>query len=211
MTQVSKPLLGLLLATVLFFGLWIVALKPSSSTSAAQSGGLGQYQGAINAAHNAVNVANGAGAKSAGVSTAPVDHAPAAAASSATKTPTTSAAPAPKPVHVSTAAAKVRLGIVQAALRAHKVLLLLFYNPAGSDDVAVKQAMGSVSGDRGRIVKLAVPITELSRYTVITTNVPVTSSPTLVVVDRHQHATTIVGFADPFEISQRVDSALAVK
>ena len=61
------------------------------------------------------------------------------------------------------------------------------------------------------VVKLAVPLSELARYPVVTTQVPVSESPTLVLIDRAQQATTIVGFADRFEIAQRVDDALAAK
>ena len=61
------------------------------------------------------------------------------------------------------------------------------------------------------LLGLAVPLIELSQYAVVTTQVPVSSSPTLVLIDRTQHASTIVGFADRFEIAQRVDDALAAK
>jgi len=54
-THVSRPLIGLLVGAVLFFALWIVALKPSSGSSPG-SGGLGQYQGAINAARNSAKL-----------------------------------------------------------------------------------------------------------------------------------------------------------
>jgi hypothetical protein len=46
---------------------------------------------------------------------------------------------------------------------------------------------------------------------VISNQVNITQSPTLVLVDPAAQATTIVGFADTFEIAQRVDDALAVK
>ncbi|HEY5317711.1 MAG TPA: hypothetical protein VIJ20_07005, partial [Solirubrobacteraceae bacterium] len=61
MTHVSRPLLGLLVATVLFFTLWLVALKPSSSTTKGGSG-LGQYQSAINAAKGSAASQNHAAA-----------------------------------------------------------------------------------------------------------------------------------------------------
>ena len=63
----------------------------------------------------------------------------------------------------------------------------------------------------GRVVKLAVPLAELTRYPVITRQVPISGSPTLVLIDRTRTAGTIVGFSDRFEISERVDQALAVK
>jgi hypothetical protein len=45
----------------------------------------------------------------------------------------------------------------------------------------------------------------------ITTQVPVVTAPTLVLIDRARHAATITGFADALELSQRIDDALAAK
>ena len=91
------------------------------------------------------------------------------------------------------------------------MLALLFYNPTAADDQAVRHELGSVPVHSGRVVKLAVPLGELSRYTVVTNQVPVNQSPTLVLIDPAKQASTIVGFADQFEIAQRVLDALAVK
>ncbi len=222
MGQVSRPLIALLVATVAFFALWIVALKPSSSTTSGSSG-LGAYQSAINKAHQAVAVSAAGNAAAAGettstpaVTTAPATKAPAAPATSAPAATATKTRPVAKPVaavtkpaHAITAAARLRL--VSRALQTHKVLALLFYNPAAVDDNAVKQELAAVPTHRGRVVKLAVPISELSSYTAVTTQVPVNLSPTLVLVDPSGQASTIVGFADRFEIAQRVLDALAVR
>ena len=50
MDRVSKPLLGVLVATVAVLALWVVALKPSSSSNSpnGNGGGLGQFESAIN-------------------------------------------------------------------------------------------------------------------------------------------------------------------
>jgi hypothetical protein len=218
MTHVSRPLIALLAATVLFFAVWLVALKPSSATKQ----GVGQYQSAINAAHNAVKVANGAAAAASGETTtaAVTTTAPAAPTRTAAKAgPTTTAAPAARTttparsatVTVHRAQASQRASVVAAALRRSKVIALLFYNPAAADDVAVRHELATVPVRGSRVVKLAVPLSELSNYTVVTNQVPVSSSPTLVLIDRSHQASTIVGFADRFEIAQRVDAALGVK
>jgi hypothetical protein len=103
------------------------------------------------------------------------------------------------------------LAMLNAALAAHKVVALLFYNPAGSDDRADRQVLGTISARGGQVVKLAIPVDQLARYSTITNQVPVTTSPTLIVIDRQHRASTLVGFADPLEFSQLVASALAVK
>jgi hypothetical protein len=108
-------------------------------------------------------------------------------------------------------AAAGRLGTVSRALSSGKVLALLFYNPAAADDQAVRHELDSVPLHGGRVAKLAIPLSELAGYAVVTNQVPVNLSPTLVVIDPSRQASTVVGFADGFEIAQRIDDALAVK
>jgi len=193
MAQVSRPLIALLVATVAFFALWVVALKPHGSSGGSGGGakaGLGQYQADINAAHHAVQTANGASAR-AGADLA-----------------TPSRIVTRPAVHIR--AAVIRFGAVQHALRSHKALVLLFFNPAAPDDRAVRQELGTVTTHHGRVFKLAIPLSEIHRYTAITAQVPVNLSPTLVLVAPDGRAQEIVGYTDPFEVSQRVDDALVV-
>jgi hypothetical protein len=109
------------------------------------------------------------------------------------------------------AGASKRFSTVQRALRTHKALALLFYNPASADDQAVKRELAAVPTHNGKVVKLTIPLSELARYTAVTAKVPVNFSPTLVVIARSGQAGEIVGFSDTFEITQRVDDALASK
>jgi hypothetical protein len=221
MRSASRPLIALLVATVALFALWFVALKPGGSTTAKS----GAYQAAIQKARQAVvtsNVSNAAAGTLPGA--APAN--PAAPASApASSTPGSSTAPpaaatgsaarvSPVSRQAAAAASKAasaRLTQVTRALQAHRVVALLFYNPAAADDQAVKQELAAVPTARGSVVKVAVPLAELSSYEVVTNQIQVSFSPTLVLIDRRQQATTIVGFADRFEIAQRVLDALAVK
>ncbi len=231
MDNVSRPLIALLVATVAFFALWIVALKPSSSTSSSNPGA---YQSAIKAAHGAVSASGGA-AHPGTTPTAPVSapgstpsatatsHAgsgastPTTTPSAATPGTATTAAVSGKATGVTVVrthdspATRHRLNAVTAALEHRRVVALLFYNPAATDDRAVKRELAAVATHHLRVVSLAVPISELARYPVVTTQVPVNQSPTLVLIDARRQASTIVGFADRFEIAQRVQDALAVK
>ncbi len=215
MGNVPRPLLGLLVATVAFFALWIVALKPSSSstTSGGTTHGLGTYQSAIHKAKGVQSVVNRGAAAAGGTptatasghahraSTAPVVHKPVAKAHTGTR--------ARVATHtVTRATAAQRVSVVQRALAAHKVIAALFYNPAASDDQAVKKELAAVPEHSGKVVKLTVPLSELSSYTAITNQVPVAFSPTLVVINRSGQASTIVGFADTFEIANRIAGAL---
>lgn len=164
MDSVSRPLIALLLGTVAFFALWLVALKPSTSPSTGGSPGLlGVYQPAIDKAHHAVAIANGAGAalraRAPGGSATIAAGARAAALATATTGARTAAPPTAgsrtvRPrvtrVHVSGGASR-RLRTVEAALRARKVIALLFYNVAAADDRAVKRELAAVPahGTRG--------------------------------------------------------------
>jgi hypothetical protein len=237
MDNVSRPLIALLAATVALFALYFVALRgsPKSATSSGTSSqSLKGYQSDISAAQHAVSVSNANDAASGGGSDGAKTQAPhtglvanssgsstasKSAASSSTKGASTSAssttnnsgAKATAVVTHSSSATLRRLNVVDRALATKKVLALLFYNPAAADDRAVKQELASVPTHRHLVVKVAVPISELARYQVVTTQVPVSQSPTLVLIDRAQQATTIVGYASSYEIAQRVDDAVAVK
>jgi hypothetical protein len=225
----SRGLIALLVGTVAFFALWIVALKPGGSgPGGSPTHGLSGYKAAITAAHQAVQTSAAGSAQSGG---APAASSPAAAAntpaSASTSTHATAAKRAPaaakesgrgaKPRSVHTAIVRTahrsspadRLGQVQRAMRAHRAVAILFYNPAAADDRAVKQELAAVTGDRGRVVKLTVPLSEIANYTALTAQVPVNFSPTLVLVAPNGKADEIVGFSDQFEIAQRVAQALA--
>jgi hypothetical protein len=116
MANLPKPLIGLLLGTVAFFAVWMVALKPSSSSSSGGSpSGVGQYQPAINQAHQAVTTSNAANAKL-GAPTA-TTAGPAAAAPKAAVAPNAKAA-APK-AKAAAPSAKAAAPKVKAPASAH--------------------------------------------------------------------------------------------
>ncbi len=229
MTHVSRPLVALLLATVVFFAVWMVALKPKSdSGSSSHSAPL---QSAVDKAHAAVAKSNAASVAHGGTvattptptTTTPTTTTPAATTPAKTSTlashmPATPAAAAAKPSTTATAIVHVpapilrtaaqREAVVTRALRAHKVIALLFFNARAADDRAVKRELALVSTYGGSVVKQAVPLVELARYRIVTQQVPVTASPTLIIIDAQHKAWTIVGYATEFEISQRVTDAL---
>ena len=221
MRSLPKPLIGLLVGTVAFFALWMVALKPSSSSSGGAPSGVGQYQSAIDKAHQAVTTSNQANARlgaptaTTPATTAKVSTTPAAKAAPATSAKTSPAAKAAahkSPANASTtASAASEVQTVQNAVRAGKVVAVLFYNGAAADDRAMKSELPSIPTHKGQVVKLAVPVSQLTQFSMITTQIPVDSSPTLVVIDRARQATTLIGFADGVEIAQRIDDALASK
>ena len=235
MARVPKPMLGLLMGTIVFFAIWMVALKPKSSAGGGSQGGVGQYQPAINQAHQAVTTSNQANAKlGAPTATAPAPKTatPATAApntpakTAATKSTATSTT-ATKTTATNGTAAKATsaannapditqsaasgVQAIQSAIRSGKVVAVLFYNDAAADDRAVKSELANVPTHHGKVVKLAVPVSQLTQYSVVTQQIPVVTAPTLVLIDAARQATTITGDADPVEIAPRIDDALSVK
>jgi hypothetical protein len=247
----SKPLLGLLAATVIVAVLWMVALRPGAGGSSASGsgGGLGAYQSAIDKARSSAAAQNRAAAAGGGslATTSPTHAQPtakpaasgparvrqgsgagtaarvrqgsgagtAAPTATATRTPAAGARhPSVKHVRVgpvghpsSAAGSPAR---VDAALRAGRVVALLFYNPGAADDQAVRSELLGLPVPR-RVLRLAVPIGEVASYPEITEQLAIDDSPTLVIVDPRHQATVITGYASAYEIAQRLADALAVR
>ena len=226
MGTLPKPLIGLLLGTVAFFAIWMVALKPHSSSSGGSQGGVGQYQPAINQAHQAVTTSNQANAKL-GAPTATTSATTPAATTQATTAPAkpvtkakgapvanakAKSAPAAKPTaQTSSAAAATAAQTVGTAIRAGKVVAILFYNDAAADDRAVKTELAAIPTHGGQVVKVAVPVSQLIQFSSLTQTVDVNTAPELVLIDHARQASTLVGYADGVEIAQRIDDALASK
>jgi hypothetical protein len=225
-------MIGLLVATLAFFALWYVELRPSASTSGGSPSGLGQYQSAINKAHQAVATSNAANAKlGAPVATTAAPKSPTATTTTPAAKTATKALPAAKPAAKSAPATKpaakaavkaapatkpapsatAQVAALESAVAAHQVVVVLFYNPAATDDQAMKQELGSVPTHGGQVFKLAVPVSELTDFQAITAQVPVVTAPTLVIIDPSRQAQMITGFASQLEVNQRVADALATK
>ena len=222
MASLPRPLIALLVATLAAFGLWYVELRPSSSSSGGSSQGVGAYQSAINKAHQAVKTSNAANAKlGAPTSTGRAPASPTPAKTTVTPKSTTTAAVASKPVakvaHTAAASKPAattlspakQLNEIKTAIAGHKVVAVLFFNDAAADDQAVAHELASVSTHGGKVVKAAVPLSQLTSFGIITQQIPVVTAPTLVLIDSSRQATEITGFADTLEITQRVDDALA--
>jgi hypothetical protein len=223
----SRSLIALLIGTVAFFALWLFALKPGGSNhgGSSSSQGLGQFQSDINKAHQAVGISNasnaasgndGTGSGAATSSSAPSSPASGGAAPESTAPASSATHPASKPhltpkVGAHNPETLARLSTVQNALGTHKVVAMLFYNPAATDDQAVKHELASVPTHHRQVVKLTIPLSEAANFTPVTQQVPVNFSPTLVLIAPNGQAGEIVGFSDQFEIAQRVDDALAAK
>lgn len=219
--KASRPLIALLVVAVVFFALWTTVLR--SSLTGSQQGHAAPLSSAIAAAHAAVNTSNAASVAHGRTVPQP---APAAPASTATRpqgagtsgsTATTRAqtattvrrTPPQAPSRARSRTAAGREHAVERALRTNEVIALLFYNSRGADDLAVRAELAGISVRGARILKLAVPLEELSRYPAVTNQVPVVQSPTLVLIDGSHRAHLLVGYTTGFELAQRITDALA--
>jgi hypothetical protein len=192
-------LLALLVAVLAVFAAWMTVLKPSSSNSPSVSN-----PPAPQVSKPATTHAKTSATASTGKTTTAPAKTQAAVHNKAKATAAAKAA-------AEASAAKHRLASVDAALRHGQVLALLFYNPKGADDQADRQEIAAIPTHHGKVFRLAIPVQDLSSYSVITDQVPVTGTPTLVVIDSHHRATMLAGFADGLEIDQLVSAALATK
>lgn len=169
----------LLGVTLLFAVVWFVALRPKPATTA----------------------------DTAAAPVAPAQEAPAAPAPAPAAEPEP-AARAPKAVAAAKPGDSAQVRLVRTALRQRKAIAIAFVTPTVADARAVAEEMRHVSTFAGKAVTIEAPLSELSRYGFITREVEVTVAPTVVIVAPNRNATTIVGFADRFEIEQRLADAL---
>lgn len=190
-----------LAATIALAALWLVALRPKpaeiADTPAAPVTAVAKAKDAAasaDAANAAVAAATG------GATAAP---APSAAA------PGTAAAPAPAPRAAEPKAANKHEAAVVRDIRAGKVVVLLFWNAQGADDIATRGAVRDLDRRGGKVAVHVVPISRVGRYESITSGVTVSQSPTTLVVDKKRRTHAIVGLTEPGELRQAVDDALA--
>ena len=221
MASLPKPLIALLVATVAVFALWTAVLKKTvTGTGSGSSQSTPALQSAIAKAHQAVTTANQSSVAHGGTvsqtskpGSTPATH-PATPARPAARPAAAPAKAEPKAAHKPSASRAARTPSVKSvvkAIDAHKVVVLLFFNPSGADDQAVKRELGALPTHGGQVAKFAVPVSQLARFQAVTTRVPVTSSPTLLVIDKQEQASSLVGYVDRLDISQRVADALSAK
>jgi hypothetical protein len=97
---------------------------------------------------------------------------------------------------------------VERALRADKVLMVLFWNPRGVDDRAVRRAVADVPRRGGEVAVFVERPRRAFRYATITSVADLNHTPALVVVNRHDEAKVLSGFVDQTTVNQQVVEAL---
>jgi hypothetical protein len=97
---------------------------------------------------------------------------------------------------------------VKSALDAHKVVVILFWNRRGVDDRSVKTSLDSLPRRKGKVAVFSDRVENLAHYTRITTAASISTTPSLVVVNRKGQAEVINGYLDRQTLGQYVRNAL---
>lgn len=114
----------------------------------------------------------------------------------------------PRATKSAAAAAPAKQKIVERELHQHKTVLILFWNPHGSDDVAVHRELPAVQHALGGRVAVhsALP-GQVGDFGTITHAIQVNQTPTLLIVGTGGQTTTITGLTDAFSIKQAIEEA----
>jgi hypothetical protein len=136
-------------------------------------------------------------------------------AKAVTTTPTktvTKARPstAHKTASASTTASLSGQHAVEADLAKGDVVVLLFWNPSGTDDVSVHRAVQAVKRVNHVAVQEAAA-SQVASFGSVTRGVQVDTTPTLLVVNKQGHAIVLTGVQDAFSIEQAIDEARTAK
>jgi type IV secretory pathway VirB10-like protein len=220
MTEVSRPVQIALLAVVLFAVAWFVALKPGDSNESttaaapapAQTTAASEPTPTKTTAEKAPEPTTQSSAQPAEtpakgsveeVAAVGADRASAAVVR-ASGTPSASAQVDDDVVEVSALPADVRRAISK-----KQVVVLLFWNNKGADDVAVFRSVKHLSRRGGRVYVKTDSAKHVSDYSGITGGAQVLQTPTVIVVDRKKKAITLPGYVDGATINHVVGIAVS--
>jgi cytoskeletal protein RodZ len=130
------------------------------------------------------------------------------ASSTPSKTTTTTTTPGPTAGPESTTS-RTLPAPVKTALDKNKVVVLLIWNPKGSEDKNVKKAVDGLSRHNGKVAVFTDKPENLAKYTTITAAMELQQTPTLIIVNSDQVARKATGYLDSVTVDQYVVDALA--
>jgi hypothetical protein len=97
---------------------------------------------------------------------------------------------------------------VEKQLKQGKVVLVLFWNPKGSDDVAVHKELQAVEKQQGGKIAVHYALAnQAGSFGSITKAIQVYQTPTILLVNEKGLTTTLTGFTDAFSIEQTIGEA----
>jgi hypothetical protein len=138
---------------------------------------------------------------------------PASSSATSTASSTTAAATVHKAASAPGTASRSTLPsgqrAVEAELKQGKIVVLLFWNPKGADDVAVRQALQrfvAIQPDK-HIAVHETSASQVTSFGSVTRAVQVYGTPTILIVNRSGRVTTLTGLTDAYAIEQAIDEA----
>jgi predicted nucleotidyltransferase len=96
---------------------------------------------------------------------------------------------------------------VEAELKQGKIVLLLFWNPQGADDVAVRSEVRGLAAHEKKIALHEALAKQVATFGSITRGVQVEQTPTILIINKRGRATTLTGLTDAFSIEQAIAEA----
>jgi hypothetical protein len=101
----------------------------------------------------------------------------------------------------------VRQKSVEAALKAGNVVLVLFWDSKGTDDLAVLSAVRSFAHGHGKVVVQTAKASEVASFGSITRGVQVYGTPTTLVVGKSTQVKVLTGLTDAYSLEQAIAEA----
>jgi hypothetical protein len=113
-----------------------------------------------------------------------------------------------KPRTVTSSGTPAQQKAVESELKGGKVVLLLFWNPKASVDVAVHKELQAVGRKlRGKIAVHDALAKQVGSFGSITKAIQVYETPTILLVNRHGVTTTLTGLTDVYSLEQTIEEA----
>jgi len=192
--------------------------KSAQASGEAASGGVpaaGASHGANSAAptHAGASVGKLAGAAAPAGSHTQTHSSASAASSSASRTIPVIPQRTPRAQSGSAAAAPSKSTpamqtVLAGELKRGKVVLLLFWNPSSSDDVAVNHQVQAVAHkSAGHVAVHIASASQVGSFGSITRDIQVYQTPTLLIVNPDGQVTTLTGYTDAYAIEQAITEA----
>jgi hypothetical protein len=221
--QVSRPMQIAFVAVVLLAGMWFTVLKPKPASSPAPVATAAPVAPGVAGLARAVDKAKAASATSdatnakiqqasdgAAAATPAKKAAKPAAAKTATpaKPAAVTKAVTPAPVK-KPAAVKIPADPSTALinfLAKGKTVVLLFHG-AGADDAAARKAVHQTALKDKGVVSAYADISKVADYAAITTDINITTAPTILVIGTNGKTTLLTGYVDAGVVGQAVGDA----
>ena len=109
------------------------------------------------------------------------------------------------PASSSTVPARQRA--VETALAKGEIVVILFWNRHGADDVAVQHALQPFTKAGKRISVIETSASQVASFGSVTRGVQVYGTPTILIVNKRGQTTTLTGLQDSYSISQAIAEA----